>query len=289
MGILNMLGITKKEPKLESGYHYLNAALELIEADEMEQAYDYLIIAAEKGYDSAYVHLGWMFLNGEYVEQDLEMAEELLLKAANAGEAAAYYYLASMIIDEQSNIADEDAAIDMLHYAADEGFDPAQQWIAEMYFTGDGLPLDHIKAKFYTQRAAIAGNENAINFYNDNKAIFNSIPDMKVDKKESKWASKSKAIIADNTEPRETIKMQSDNKSNNTHGEDRLIWGRKCCGTCEHWHGKRDIIDNRTNVIVETHGKESIGRCMHSKYNNMTINKPHNQLCNTYTKWTVIR
>jgi hypothetical protein len=40
MGLLDLLGITKKEPKFESVYHYLKAALELIAAEEMEQAYE---------------------------------------------------------------------------------------------------------------------------------------------------------------------------------------------------------------------------------------------------------
>ena len=36
MGLFDLLGITKKKPKLESGYHYLKVALELIAAEEME-------------------------------------------------------------------------------------------------------------------------------------------------------------------------------------------------------------------------------------------------------------
>jgi len=291
MGLLNILGITKAEKKLESGYHYLNAALELMEEDNMEKAYDYLIIAAEKGYDSAYTHIGWMCLTGTYVEKDLEMAEECFIKAANADSHEAYYWLAVMILAGDSSVADDDAAIEMLHYAAQENVDAAQLWLAEMYFSGDEfLEQDYELSKFYTQRAAINGNQDAIDLYNANKGVFNNIPDIKVEKKKSRW-SNARGLIQATNEAKVEAKTEA-NKApsiDRERREDKLIWGRKCCGTCEHWQGKRSLVDNNTNVVIETYKFETKGRCMQPKFNNMKVDKPHNQFCNEYYKWTVIR
>jgi len=217
------------------------------------------------------------------------MAEELFVKAAKAGEAAAYYYLALMVIGEQSNIADENAAIEMLQYAADEGVDAAQLWIAEMYFTGEGLPVDYIKSKFYTQRAAINGNKEAVKFYNDNKNTFNSVPDIHVDKKESKWASKSEAFFSSITIVGQKTNVDT-NSQKNKFQADNIPSSYKICATCSFWGGQREIKSDGHNLTVQRNDNGySEGRCIHQDFQRANIYRRHGYVCAKFEKWSPLK
>ncbi len=89
--------------------------------------------AAEEGNADAQTALGLMYDNGEGVPQDYEEAAEWYEKAVEQNYAPAMYYLGTSYFYGTGVEEDEDYAYQLLRQAADMGFEPAQDFIDENF------------------------------------------------------------------------------------------------------------------------------------------------------------
>ena len=72
---------------------YVKACILSLQFDE---AYDYIMEYAQKGDSEGYYHLGWFYLDGIGVEEDLEKAKYFLQLAANKNHERAKMILSSL-------------------------------------------------------------------------------------------------------------------------------------------------------------------------------------------------
>ncbi|MBL8537610.1 MAG: SEL1-like repeat protein [Hyphomonadaceae bacterium] len=81
-----------------------------------------------------------------------------LQQAAQAGDLTAQYELALQMISGGQT----QEGVTMLRRAADRGFPMAQYRLAKLYERGEGVPVDLVVARQWTERAAAAGNRRAM-------------------------------------------------------------------------------------------------------------------------------
>jgi hypothetical protein len=98
---------------------------DLYESENYQEAFKYFIEVAQQGYPNAQNYLGYMYLNGQGVDQDNSKALEWYEKAATLGHA------------------------------------PSQYSLGYMYHQGVGVATDLVRATFWYQKAADQGNEEA--------------------------------------------------------------------------------------------------------------------------------
>lgn len=87
--------------------------------------------------------------NKNYGKRDVKKAMKTLEKAAKKGSMVANYYLSSLYGQD----GDKDKALELLRTAADGGVAFAQCKLGDMYFSGEGIAKDYVKAAEYYRKA----------------------------------------------------------------------------------------------------------------------------------------
>ena len=87
--------------------------------------------------------------NKNYGKRDVKKAIKTLEKAVKKGSVVANYYLSSLYGQD----GDKDKALELLRTAADGGVAFAQCKLGDMFFSGDGIAKDYVKAAEYYLKA----------------------------------------------------------------------------------------------------------------------------------------
>ena len=105
--------------------------------------------AAESGMKDAVLAMGWFYLNGVGVGQDIEQARRWYRKSARQGDPRAMFSLGQMAYDEQDFV---DAEV-WFRRASDTGHSRSLFWLAKLYWRGDGVSEDRKQAMMLFQKA----------------------------------------------------------------------------------------------------------------------------------------
>ena len=106
---------------------------------------------AKSGMHDAVLAMGWFYLNGVGVEQDIEQAELWYRKSARQGNPSAMYSLGIMSCDRR-DYAD---ALVWFRRATDKGHARSLFWLGKLYWRGHGVPRDRKQAMSLFQKAAV--------------------------------------------------------------------------------------------------------------------------------------
>ena len=112
----------------------------------------------ELGNVDAMRHLGLMYQTGSGVKLDKKKAERLYRMAADRGDHLAQTSLAFLLLSQEKH----EEAFRYYALAADQGFTHAEVNLGVCYRNGQGTEVDLGKARYWLERAAAKGNENAI-------------------------------------------------------------------------------------------------------------------------------
>jgi len=116
---------------------------------------------AEQGDANAQFNLGWMYNNGEGVEQDFKEAAKWYRKAAEQGDAEAQSNLGLKYDNGEGVEQDFKEALKWWQKAADQGQVYAQCNLGMMYERGEGVMEDHVTAYAWWNIAAANGDKDA--------------------------------------------------------------------------------------------------------------------------------
>jgi TPR repeat protein len=108
--------------------------------------------AAESGMRDAVLAMGWFYLNGIGVEQDIEEAKRWYKKSARQGDPRAMFSLGQMAYDER----DYKGALVWFRRAADKDHARSLFWIGKLSWRGHGIAPDKKQAMTLFQKAAAA-------------------------------------------------------------------------------------------------------------------------------------
>jgi len=114
--------------------------------EENRSTLDLLKQRAEQGYAWAQNELGFMYNNGEGVEQDHEEAERWYRLAAEQGHAVAQFNLGLMYRDGRGVAQDYVEAVRLFRLAAEQGIARSQTNLGNMYYLGQGVAQDDAEA-----------------------------------------------------------------------------------------------------------------------------------------------
>ncbi|EGB11607.1 hypothetical protein AURANDRAFT_21497, partial [Aureococcus anophagefferens] len=114
--------------------------------------------AVELGDVDAMVFLGELYKYGEGVKLDKKKAERLFRTAADRGDADAQNNIGAFLHSEEKF----EEAVRYYALAADQGYTDAEHNLGCCYGTGAGTEVDLGKARFWFERAAAKGYEDAI-------------------------------------------------------------------------------------------------------------------------------
>lgn len=121
--------------------------------------------AADQGYASAQLRLGFMYANGKGVPVDGRQAEFWYRKTAEQGNgyphSYAQYELARLYDKGEIVPEDNHQAAFWYRKAAEQGILSAQANLGAMYFNGEGVAEDKVQAYAWIWRAALRGHEGA--------------------------------------------------------------------------------------------------------------------------------
>ncbi len=109
---------------------------------------------AEQGNVVAQQLLGWFYMNGQGVEQDITKAIYWFQKAADQDEAIAQYYLGILYLESNDVEQDMSKAAHWLHKAAEQGDALAQYKLGSMYLEGKGVAQKYFMAAHWFRKAA---------------------------------------------------------------------------------------------------------------------------------------
>jgi TPR repeat protein len=115
---------------------------------------------AESGNATAQNNLGVIYFKGEGVAKDLKEAEKWYRMAAEQGHPAAQSGLGLIKLMSK----DYKEAAKWIQLSADQGYPPSQLNLAIMYYQGDGVPRDPVRAHMWMSLAALQGDPNARNY-----------------------------------------------------------------------------------------------------------------------------
>ena len=101
-------------------------------SEKNEEAFEYYLKAAKQGYANAQFILGFCYLNGDGVEEDLSEAVKWLRKAAIQGGAPAQCRLGLCYYDGDGVEQDLSKAVVWFRKAADQGFAKAQDILRKL-------------------------------------------------------------------------------------------------------------------------------------------------------------
>lgn len=114
---------TLEEPKTDTGPpagHYRPS-------NSTQEEIQWFFEAADQGYADAQYTLGWMFMQGEGLDQDLGQAFHWLRQAARQGHLQAQYHLGNLYIQGQGTAPDPKTAMYWYKKAAEQGHEEARQ------------------------------------------------------------------------------------------------------------------------------------------------------------------
>ena len=115
---------------------------------------------AHDGNAIAQHNLGVSYYKGAGVPQDLMEAEQWFRLAAAQGHAGAQSSLGLMKLISK----DYKEALKWVQLSAEQGYPPSQINLAIMYYEGQGVARDHVRAHMWMSLAALQGQANAANY-----------------------------------------------------------------------------------------------------------------------------
>ena len=115
--------------------------------------------AVELGSVDANVALGVLYVNGTGVKLDKKKAARLYRAAADRGDALGQCNLA-VLLDSEDRFEE---AFAYYALAADQGYTSGEHNLGVCYKNGEGTDVDLGKARYWFERAAAKGDEDAIN------------------------------------------------------------------------------------------------------------------------------
>lgn len=116
----------------DNRYAYNRLANIYKELNYMEKSIEYLYKADLLGYDVAQVKLGKIYLEGEYVTQDIQKGIEYLLKAELQNNQFAQYMLGKLFLFGKDVPQDKERAVEYLTRSAEQGNEYAQYLLDHM-------------------------------------------------------------------------------------------------------------------------------------------------------------
>ncbi len=122
--------------------------------EEYAEAIKKYLEIAEQGNVVAQQLLGWFYMNGQGVEQDITKAIYWFQKAADQDEAIAQYYLGILYLESNDVEVDMSKAAHWLHKAAEQGDALAQYKLGSMYLEGKGVAQKYFMAAHWFRKAA---------------------------------------------------------------------------------------------------------------------------------------
>jgi uncharacterized protein len=105
--------------------------------------------AAESGMKDAVLAMGWFYLNGVGVEQDIEQARRWYRKSARQGDNRAMFSLGQIAYDGKDF---SDAKV-WFTRASDKGHARSLFWLGKLHWRGLGVPEDRKRAMTLFQKA----------------------------------------------------------------------------------------------------------------------------------------
>lgn len=112
--------------------------------------------------------LGFLYLNGRGVDRNVQKAVDLLTASANQGNASAQISLGVLYAEGRDVPSNPSLAARMFQSAANSK-DPRGEFNLGMaYLEGVGLPKDVDQARYWISRAAAQGEPNAVRWLEDN-------------------------------------------------------------------------------------------------------------------------
>jgi len=103
--------------------------------------------AALQNHSVALLNLGVFYITGKGVEVDIPRGVDYLIRASQLGNSRASFNLSVMSKEGQSGLLKAGDEIPWLIKSADQGNLIAGYEVADKYLTGDGLPVDRAKAR----------------------------------------------------------------------------------------------------------------------------------------------
>jgi TPR repeat protein len=129
---------------------------------DVAQGYSLLQAAAAKGHARAMAVIFQLLWEGTVVPQNQPEALQWLRKAVAAGNGVAETDLAFSILNKQTTAAANEDPIKLLQLAADKGVSWAMRFLGDIYYSGAGVPKDDRKSREWYERAARAGDLQAL-------------------------------------------------------------------------------------------------------------------------------
>lgn len=120
------------------------------------RAYQWYMRAAQQGLADAQLKVGSMLLDGRGVEENQASAQHWIRKAANAGNANAQVILGVLLA-----VIDPAESLGWYERSAEQGNGVALQNLALVYYVGQGVDVDHLRAVKLAQKAVDVGNKDA--------------------------------------------------------------------------------------------------------------------------------
>ncbi len=135
-------------------FHLYNLSLQSLDGqgarEDPQKAFLLNAQAAESGMHDAVLAMGWFYLNGVGVGQDVAQAKHWYKKSARQGDPRAMFSLGAMSY-EGHDYAD---ALVWFRRAADKGHTRSSFWLGKLFWRGHGVPVDRKQALILFQKAA---------------------------------------------------------------------------------------------------------------------------------------
>jgi TPR repeat protein len=134
--------------------HLYNRSLESLTGqharEDEQRAFALNAQAAESGMHDAVLAMGWFYLNGVGVQQDIKQALRWYRKSARQGDSRAMFSLGQMAYDER-DYADAEV---WFTRAAEKGHAVSLYWLGNFYWRGNCVLENRKEAMALFQRAA---------------------------------------------------------------------------------------------------------------------------------------
>jgi len=137
------------------GVLYFNGTPEI--PKDYDKAYQWLQKALENGNTDAKPKLEGLYKTDAGKVVNLNESPEILHQVASSGNKQARYLYSEKLLKGEGYPQDKAKAIAMLTEDAQQGFVKAQKRLGELYYFGDGVPLDYYEA--YAWSMAYAGTK----------------------------------------------------------------------------------------------------------------------------------
>ena len=129
---------------------------------DYNNATNYYLKSAELGDSRAQLHLGWMYITGNGVNQDYTKAFVWYLKAAENNNVDSQFELGNMYFNGEGVDVNYEKAFEWYSKAAQKGNTLAMNALARMYQKGVGIDKDEKKAYQLYLDAALQGDKDAM-------------------------------------------------------------------------------------------------------------------------------